>query len=282
MKKRTADAGMKQGYSLDTVSGIGFFRVPAFAATGVEHGLTARGGGVSVGAYRSLNMGFADDEPREITCENYRRMCAAAGFPYESMVIVNYEHGASVERVDASDAGRGFDREPLPFCDALITNDPALTLITSHADCASVFLFDPETGAAGLAHAGWKGTLGRIGQRTVEAMADAYGSRPENMLGAVGPCICQNCFEVDEDLGKRFQREFPNIQCILPGKPGKVQLDMELCAAVQLADAGLRPDRITMMGACTYEMEEYFFSHRRDRGKTGDMAAYIRAADKTK
>ncbi|MBR0026102.1 MAG: peptidoglycan editing factor PgeF [Clostridia bacterium] len=280
MKKRTADVGMREGYTFEQVSGIGFFRIPALVAAGIDHGLTDRNGGVSVGAYRSLNMGFADDEPREVTEENYRRMCRAIGVEYETLVIVNWEHGAKVEKVDASDAGRGFDREPLPFCDGIVTNDPSVTLITSHADCASIFVYDPATGAVGLAHAGWKGTFGRVGQHLVEMMAEHYGSRPEEMIGGIGPCICQDCFEVDEELGERFQQEFPNIKCTVPGKPGKAQLDMELCAAIQLADAGLKRENITMMGACTYEMEEHFFSHRRDRGKTGDMAGYIRAVKK--
>ena len=151
---------------LEYKNGIPVYGFSAFAQTGlVKHGFTGRSGGVSGAPFDTLNLGFSRPEPRENVAENYKRLCEAEAIAYDSLVLVSYAHGALARRVDASDAGRGFDREPLPECDAIITNTRGLTLITLHADCMPVFLLDPFKKAVGLVHAGWKGTLARVGQK---------------------------------------------------------------------------------------------------------------------
>ena len=255
--------------------GVGFFRAASLSAqSGLKHGFTARYGGVSEGPFRSLNLGWSRPEAPETLAENLRIFCAAAGLEKNSLVVVAYEHGNNVLAVDRRDCGRGFAREPLPPCDGLVTNDPNIVLTTSHADCGAIFLYDPVKRAIGLAHAGWKGTLGRIGARAAALMQSKYGSDPKDIIASSGPCICRDCYEVELELAECFETEF-DTPCHVLGRPGKAQLDLEKAAAIQLMDAGIQPQNITLMHACTFELEDKLFSHRRDKNGTGDMAAYM-------
>ncbi len=273
-----AAALMQHGCIYDEKDGIGVFRAKRLAGMeGVVHGFTARKGGVSLSPFDSLNLRLGGDDPEENVRENFRRLCAREGIAYEALAVVSFEHGSTVLRVDARHAGCGFDGEPLPFCDGIVTNDPGVTLVTDHADCGCIFVYDPVKRAVGLAHAGWKGTLGRIGQNVVALMEKEFGSDPADLVAATGPCICQKCYEVDEELALRFIREFQTDACAYPGgKPGKMQLSLEAAAAIQLMDAGLPPQNITLMETCTYENPDVLFSHRRDKGGTGDMAGFIK------
>ena len=282
MRKSQYDAcfaRMKHGHGFSDNKGVGFYYAPALAEMpGVKHGFTARYGGVSKYPFDTLNLSFGRTEPKDDD-QNVRRnfeiFCSAADLSYESLCIINFEHGANVVPVTAEDCGRGFGREPLPGCDGLITNDPRVTLISSHADCGAFFLYDPVKRAVGIAHAGWKGTLLRIGRNLVEAMQREYGTDPKDLIASNGPVICKDCYEVDLELGQQFQKEFEH-PCGVPGKIGKHQLDMETAAAIQLLEAGVLPEHITLMHECTYENPERLFSHRRNRGKTGDMAGFIK------
>lgn len=267
---------MQHGYEYAEQNGIGVFCAPSLAAMpGLLHGFTARKGGVSAPPYDTLNLAFGKIDSDENVQRNFEIFCNAIGIKKESLCIINFEHGTNVAVVSRADCGRGILREPLPYCDGLVTNDPAVTLISCHADCGAFFLYDPVRRAVGIAHAGWKGTLGRIGKNLVEAMAREYGSKPADLIAANGPCICRDCYEVDEGLAAQFEAEF-GMACSVPGQPGKQQLDLELPAAVQLLDAGVRAENITLMHCCTFEMPDLLFSHRRRRGPTGDMAGFIK------
>lgn len=268
---------MPRGYTLEHQNGVGFFRAQSLLnLKGVTHGFTSREGGVSNAPFDTLNLGWSREEPVDNIRENYLRLCTAADLDYKSLTLVSYEHGVTVLRVDARDRGRGLDEAPLPACDAIVTNDPKVTLVTSHADCTALFFFDPVHRAVGLAHAGWRGTLGRIGGRTAQMLCAAYGSDPEDLIAAVGPCICRECYEVDVALGKLFLEEFNGAPIVDATADGKFKLDLERACAVQLLDAGLKPENITLMNACTFELSDLLFSHRRDHGQTGAMAAYIK------
>ncbi len=268
---------ISRGCSYIEQSGVGWFSLPAFSAAGfVQHGLTARIGGVSQGGYASLNLSFTrPDEPRENVMENHRIFAKAAGIPWDSMVMDRFEHGTTVLQVDRSNKGMGYLRPSLPSCDGLITDDPAITLITGHADCLPLFFADPVRRCIGLAHAGWKGTLGKIGWHTIRMMQERFGSDPMNILAGVGPCICQDCFEVDADLGQQFADTFTGVPCVAPGKPGKAQVDLPMAAAAQFLEAGVLPEHISLSGICTFEEPERLYSHRRDQGNTGGMAAFL-------
>ena len=254
--------------------GVGIYTLPAFSAYAeIDHGFSARIGGVSQAPFTGLNLSFTNDR-REDVLENYRRFAQGAGFPDASMVMDSYEHGITVRRVDRQDRGRGYTRESLPPCDGLITNDPEVTLITGHADCMAFYFFDPVKKAIGLCHAGWRGALGRIGGNVIAQMKRVYGSDPKDMLCGVGPSICPKCFEVGEDVCQSFEAAFP--LCPLRGinERGNPTVDLWQVAACQFMEQGVLPENIHLMGVCTKETMN-LYSYRRE-GRTGGMAAFLR------
>lgn len=257
--------------------GVGVFQVKRFQDDErLTHGFTTRRGGVSPAPFDSLNLGMTRDEPPKNIDENYHLLCDAYGIEYNELALVNHEHGAKVLRVDASHGGRGIYRKPLPFSDGLVTNDPNVTLVTSHADCSAFFIYDRATRSIGLSHAGWKGMRARIGQRLVESMQNEFGANPLDMTAAIGPCICKECFEVDASLAESFVDEFecPDIAC--GGKNGKAYVSLEAAAIIQLLDAGVAFSNITLMNHCTFEEKDLFYSYRRDGERTGSMVAFMR------
>ena len=270
---------MKHGFIYKKTSeGTGLYCAESLDAAGqVAHGFSTREGGITTDVpYASLNLSWNRCGSEEEVIANFHIFARGAGVDYDDMAVVNHEHGNTVLRLDRQHRGRGFSLEPLPFCDGIITNDPSVTLVTSHADCGAYFFYDPVQRAVGMAHAGWKGTFLRIGAVMAKRMAEEYGTRPEDIIASTGPCICRDCFEVDQDLGEKFAAEFDQQGITRPGKPGKAYVDLELAAAVQFVEVGIRPENITLMNACTYEDRDMFFSHRRDKGITGSMAAFIK------
>ena len=269
-------AQMRRGAKFHLVNGVGFYTLPSIVRlNGFDHGFTARTGGVSEGYFSSLNLSFTRPENCENVMENYRIFCRAAQIPFESMVMDNYEHGTNVIRVDHLDAGKGYLVDPLPACDGLVTNDPAITLITGHADCMAFYFVDPVKRCIGLAHAGWRGALGRIGARVVSMMAQEYGSNPSDIIAGVGPSICPDCFEVGHNVAAEFESAFPGLPCVLPRTDARPHVDLWMVAAKQFVEAGVLPEHISFFGVCTMTTPR-LYSHRRDRGNTGGMAAYLR------
>lgn len=261
-----------------TNKGTGLYCAEALdRAGGVSHGFSTREGGITVDPPKaSLNLSWTRCGSPEEVIANFKIFAEGAGIDYDDMAVVNHEHGANVLRIAHEHRGRGFYKDPLPPCDGIITDDPTVTLVTSHADCGAYFFYDPVHRAIGMAHAGWKGTLLRIGAEMARRMAEEFDTDPSDIIAATGPCICRDCFEVDADLGEKFQSEFGYPGISRPGRQGKAYVDLELAAAVQFVEAGIRPESITLMNACTYENRQHFFSHRRDKGITGSMAAYIK------
>lgn len=261
-----------------TNKGTGLYCAEALdKAGGVSHGFSTREGGITVDPPKaSLNLSWTRCGSPEEVIANFKIFAEGAGIDYDDMAVVNHEHGANVLRIAHEHRGCGFYKDPLPPCDGIITDDPTVTLVTSHADCGAYFFYDPVHRAIGMAHAGWKGTLLRIGAEMARRMAEEFDTDPSDIIAATGPCICRDCFEVDADLGEKFQSEFGYPGISRPGRPGKAYVDLELAAAVQFVEAGIRPESITLMNACTYENRQHFFSHRRDKGITGSMAAYIK------
>lgn len=266
-----------------TNGGIATLSFPDITALGCNHGFSTRTGGVSGVPFDSLNMGFNRPEPRENILENYARFAKANGLDMNSFVLAAYEHGLNVEIVDSSDCGRGFlpDKPALPPCDGLVTDDPNVTLLTLHADCQAYFVFDPKHRAIGLAHAGWRGVLGRIGRNLITKMQNCYGSDPADIIVGIGPGICPRCFEVGDDVLRMFESEYG--ESVISGSkfPDKGYVDLVLSSRLQFRDCGVPPHSIFDSGYCTYEHPEYFFSYRRDSKqweKTGAMCAYMALA----
>lgn len=258
-------------------NGVGYFTFPVLSALScVRHAFSARAGGVSAGPFSSMNLSFTREAERDNVLENYRIFCKAAGFPFESLVLDNFEHGANVLRVDRRDCGKGTLLAPLPHCDGLVTDDPEVTLSTGHADCMAFFAVDPVRRCIGLAHAGWRGALGRIGKNLMEKLIKDYSADPARIVALVGPSICPRCFEVGEDVAELFVTAFPALPCrFVDETTGRPHIDLWAVARAQFEEAGVLPENIHISGVCTVE-DERLFSFRRAKGPTGGMAAFLR------
>lgn len=252
--------------------------IPSFEDSGlVKHCFTTRKGGVSQGIYHSLNTSLIKSDPAENVRENLDRVCTAIGIDCKKLVFSQQVHGDHIRIVTAEDLGKGITKESdILETDALITNVPGVPLITFYADCVSVFILDPVNRAVGLAHSGWKGTVLKIAQKTLVKMMETYGTRPENCLVGIGPSIERSCFEIKEDAAQLFKDSFPDWACFMAKKDQEhYTADLWLANELMLTALGVQPQNITVSGLCTCCNEDLFFSHRRDRGKTGSLSAII-------
>lgn len=242
------------------------------------HGISTRHGGVSLGAYDSLNLGLHVEDEKAAVLENRRRFCRMAGAEPERTATCQQVHGDRIARITAGEAGAGFDdyAGAIPDTDALITNEPGVPLMLFFADCTPILLADPVKKAVGLAHGGWKGTVKSIAAKTVAAMVKEFGSNPAHMLAAIGPSIGSCCYQVGESVASQFREAFPEFaeEILATGQDG-IHLDLQLCNTRQLEKAGLRAENIANAQTCTACNHKQFFSYRADNGKTGRIAAII-------
>ena len=188
-----------------------YLEYPMFRETGiVKHGFSTRIGGVSKGCFSSLNLSFTRGDEEEAVRENFRRIGSAMGIRCEDMVFTHQTHTTNVRVVTEADKGCGIVK-PRTYSDVdgLVTDIPGICLVTFYADCVPLYFVDPVKKVIGLSHSGWRGTVGKIGKVTVETMCREFKSRPEDILAAVGPSICQDCYEVSEDVIRQFQKNFP-------------------------------------------------------------------------
>ena len=229
--------------------------IRAAALDGIAHGFLGRRGGVSTGVHEGLNVGTGSDDDGAAIAEN-RARAAAAVLPGAELVTVFQVHSAETVTVVAP-----IDFEERPRADAMVTDRPGLLLGILTADCAPVLLADAEAGVIGAAHAGWKGALSGVTDRTVAAMV-ALGARTDRIAAAIGPCISRVSYEVDDGFARRFEAHDPaNERFFAPGHPGHQQFDLAAYVAARLASAGVA--RIELTGRDTYAEPTRFFSFRR-------------------
>ncbi len=256
-----------------------YLSYPLLEQTGiVEHCFTTRLGGVSRGIYESLNLSFTRGDDRLAVEENFRRVSKVMGRQYKDFVLSDQTHTTNVRRVGREDAGKGIERERgYADVDGLITDEPGLVLSTFYADCVPLYFVDVEKRAIGLSHSGWRGTVGRMGRATLEAMRREFGTQPENVVCAIGPSICQDCYEVSADVAEAFEREFSgHEEEILTDKGnGKYQLDLWRANAIVLSEAGILQEHLSVTDICTCCNPRLLFSHRASRGKRGNLGAFL-------
>lgn len=245
----------------------------------VVHGFSTRLGGVSREHLFSMNLGFDRGDEEENVRENFRRIAASIGFSTEELVLSQQMHTTNVQMVTESDRGRGITK-PLGWTDidGLITNVPGIVLATFCADCVPLFFVDPVKRAVGLSHSGWRGTVGKIGKITVDAMVREYGSSPEDILAAVGPSICQECYEVSEDVilefRKSYEERFWDSICYAK-ENGKYQLNLWRANELVFLESGILPEHISITDICTCCNPGLLYSHRASKGMRGNMAAFL-------
>lgn len=246
---------------------------------GYVHGFSTRLGGVSEGDFASLNLSFTRGDDPEHVRENYRRIADSMGFLPENMVLSQQTHTTHIHKVTEKERGMGFTK-PLEYTDidGLMTNVPGLVLVTSYADCVPLYFVDPVKKAVALSHSGWKGTAHQMGKVTVEAMKREYGCDPKDILACVGPSICQDCYEVSEDV-------FMQIEAIMPENAGReffyqkengrYQMNLWKVNEQILQNAGILKEHICVTDLCTCCNPSVFFSHRASGGKRGNLSAFL-------
>ncbi|MBQ7944993.1 MAG: peptidoglycan editing factor PgeF [Lachnospiraceae bacterium] len=275
----------------DDESLIPYLVFPGLEQTGiVKHLFTTRLGGVSGGEFTSLNLSYTRGDDKACVDENYRRVAATLGCKVEDIVCSDQTHTANVRRVTAADKGKGVVL-PRDYTDVdgLITNERGIALATFYADCVPLYMVDTANKAIGLSHSGWRGTVQRIGAVTLEEMAKAYGTKPCDVRVAIGPSICQDCYEVSEDVAQEFDKAFMNAadyieefskrglgDSLFYEKPnGKYQLNLWFANYMVFREAGVPDAQIEITDVCTCCNSELLFSHRASHGRRGNLGAFL-------
>lgn len=264
--------------------GVTYLAFPKLEELGlVSHAFSTRLGGVSEGKFATMNFTFTRGDDPDHVMENYRRMAAALEGDINKMVLSWQTHTVNVRKVTEEDAGKGIFRErDYQDVDGLITNVPGITLVTFYADCVPLYLVDPVNHAIGLSHSGWRGTVNRMGAVTIQAMAQEYGTRPEDLIVAIGPSICQDCFEVGGEVVEAFHQAFDAQyweQLSYAKENGRYQLDLWRANQIVFAEAGVRPEQIYLTDICTHCNPELLFSHRTAGNERGNLAAFLSLKD---
>lgn len=240
---------------------------------GVPHGFTTRFGGVSEGYLSSLNLGANRGDDMENIKKNYAILGNAIGFDPKDLVLTRQTHSDIVRVVTKEDAN-GLDHRDYPECDALVTNTPGTGLVVFTADCTPILFHDPVTGAVGAAHAGWRGTAAGIAAKTVQAMVDHFGCKPENIHAAIGPNIAQCCFETDQDVPDAILNALgETAKTYITQKGNKYYVNLKEVNALFLRQAGVK--HMDISTDCTACQSDRFWSHRVTGGKRGSQGAII-------
>ena len=277
--KNNATILKQETYPMPDGTELVLLKYPLLEQTGiVGHCFSTRYGGVSEGFLGSMNLSFSRGDKKENVEENFRRITSVLGKSTKDLVFTDQTHTTNVRKVTAEDAGCGIVKDRgYTDIDGLITDEPGLVLATFYADCVPLYFVDPVHRAIGLSHSGWRGTVGRMGAVTLAAMEREYGTKPQDVICAIGPSICQECYEVSEDVAEVFQREFRGREeAILdPKGNGKYQLNLWHANEIVLQEAGVVKEHLAVTNLCTCCNPDVLFSHRASAGKRGNLGAFL-------
>ena len=245
---------------------IELLRAPALGD--VPHGFAGRQGGVSTGVCAGLNVGLGSEDDRLAILRN-RDLARDALLPGATLVTVRQVHSPDVVTVTAPIA-----EDERPEADAMVTRTPGLILGILTADCGPVLFADREAGVIGAAHAGWKGAISGVTDRTIAAM-DTLGATRAGIACAIGPCIGRASYEVTLDFAERFERDdADNARFFSAGRAGHCQFDIAAYVASRLQAAGI--GRISLLDEDTYSQADRFYSYRRScHAQEGDYGRQI-------
>lgn len=241
---------------------------------------TTRHGGVSKAPYDSLNLSFQRDDSKENVIRNFELLSKNSGIPMEYMVLTRQVHGSDITVVNKEHCGMGLLRDrTFGESDGLITADRNVALVTFHADCVPIYLYDCSKKVIGLVHSGWRSTLQKIAAKAVKIMKEEFNCNSSDIKAVIGPCIQKCCFEVGADVYQEFLKVFPGsidaFECI----NGKWKIDLVSIIINTLADEDLSCENIHVVNRCTVCENEFFFSHRGGHGISGTGAALFMMTD---
>ena len=276
--------GSRETMELRDHNGLKYLVFPRIEELGmVDHLFSTRLGGVSTGCYSECNLSYTRGDDKEAVDENYRRIADALGHgkTLDDFVCTFQTHTTNIKVVTEEDRGKGPARlRDYTDIDGLVTNVPGIILGSFHADCPPVYIIDPVHKAIGLAHSGWKGTVGRIGQKALLTMKEEYGTAPKDCICAIGPSICGECYEIGEDVALQIrdafsEKELSEGKILVPYPNEKYRLYLWNAIKLTLMSAGVKEENIIVTDTCTRCNPELLFSHRVHGEKRGNLCAFL-------
>lgn len=239
-------------------------------------GLTTRHGGVSSYPEQSLNMAHYIDDTADNVIANQQKLAEEISFDRQRWVFPIQTHGNQVIEVTEQHAGTNIDQltSALHGYDGLYTSDKNVLLTMCFADCVPVYFYSEQQDFVGLAHAGWRGTLVMVSRPIIEAY-----HTPESLHCIIGPSICSDCYEVNEEVKKHFNAlPFPIESFFTERENGLYGIDLQGLNAEIAVYAGIKREHISFTSQCTATCDQYF-SYRIEKGQTGRMLAFIGMRD---
>lgn len=241
----------------------------------VRHGITGRVTGLG---RADGNISYTEPRDRDDAWEMRQRWCEKMDIDPTTLVTAHQVHGNTVGIVPRSKAGTGSFPGSGLFgkFDSLVTNEPNVAVMMTHADCLAVILCDPQTKAVGVVHAGWRGTVNNVTGETVRTMVEQFGSGPEEILAFIGPAICVDCYAVGDEVVDGWREAMPaDGERALHYRETQWHFDLATANYLQLRAVGIRGDAIEQSGICTRCNGDNWFSHRGQGPTTGRFASII-------
>jgi YfiH family protein len=251
---------------------------------GLAAGMTTKNGGASKGNYETLNLGFHVGDDRSDVCINRGKVSELLKFPLNTWVGAEQTHGIHLKKISKADRGKGSKSYEDSFkdTDGFYTNEEGILLSLCFADCVPLFFIAPESRMIGIAHAGWKGTVGQIAKEMINAWG-REGITPQQIFVAIGPSICKKCYIVDQRVINLVENTLVDVETLPYNltNDGQYSLDLREVNRQIIVNSGVPDINIQMTGFCS-SCDKEFFSHRRDQGRTGRMASFIGWKETTK
>ncbi len=241
-----------------------------FSAPDAEfsHAIVTRQGGVSHPPFSTLNLGSTVGDESTAVSENHRRMLNVLGLAREQVVSPHQVHGRRVVRVGSADGGR-----VIPKADALMTNEPGVVILMRFADCTPVLFYDTTQRIVALAHAGWRGVVAGVIPATVQAMMEAFGTRPSDLWAGIGPAIGMHHYPVGEEVIDAVQRVISEKSEVTAQCVGQWYLDLPGAVTAQLREVGV--GCVEASEICTACHTDEWYSHRAEKGCTGRFGVLV-------
>ncbi len=246
-----------------------YYQFSSFA--GLRHGVFTRHGGVSSGAFSTLNLGGNVGDLPTAVRTNHERMFQALGVDDARVCTVWQVHSVDTVIVNAPVRGRRW----IAAADGMLTDKLDTPLSMRFADCTPILLHDPVKGVIGMAHAGWRGTVAGMSAKIVQTMISAYGSNPADIRAAIGPSISVQRYQVGEEVVAAARKYFGDVDGIVRHDPkdGTAYFDLWEANRRDLQRVGV--EQVEIAGICTAERTDEFFSHRAEKGSTGRFGAVL-------
>lgn len=240
---------------------------------------STRLGGESLPPYAELNIGLHVGDTPSTVLANRRRWGKAVGFSAAHLTCGQQVHGVQIQRVTATDRGRGATSwsEAFADTDGLITDVPELPLLTVVADCAAVYVYDPVHHVVGLGHAGWRGALNGLVFSLLDTLNNQFGTQASQVVTAIGPCIGVECYQVGPEVVSAFQAQWGKAadQFFDTSRGERLHFNLKATLSWQLTQLGVPAAQQDISPDCTSCHLDRFYSHRAEHGQTGRLGAVI-------